>query len=72
MSRAESVLVTGAAGFVGSTLVDRLLAEGRNVTGLDSFARLVPGTKQRIRSPGSFLATLTLFPGTKQHTATVK
>ena len=37
MSRAESILVTGAAGFIGSTLVDRLLAEGRSVVGLDSF-----------------------------------
>jgi UDP-glucuronate 4-epimerase len=37
LSRAERVLVTGAAGFIGSTLVDRLLAEGREVMGLDSF-----------------------------------
>jgi UDP-glucuronate 4-epimerase len=37
MSRAESVLVTGAAGFIGSTLVDRLLSEGRRVVGLDNF-----------------------------------
>jgi UDP-glucuronate 4-epimerase len=31
------VLVTGCAGFVGSTLVDRLLAEGRDVIGIDAF-----------------------------------
>jgi len=37
MSRAGTVLVTGAAGFIGSTLVDALLADGREVVGLDSF-----------------------------------
>jgi len=30
-------LVTGAAGFIGSTLTDRLLAEGVRVTGVDAF-----------------------------------
>lgn len=30
-------LVTGAAGFIGSTLVDRLLADGLEVTGVDCF-----------------------------------
>ena len=30
-------LVTGAAGFIGSTLVDRLLADGVRVTGVDCF-----------------------------------
>jgi UDP-glucose 4-epimerase len=30
-------LVTGAAGFIGSTLVDRLLADGATVTGVDCF-----------------------------------
>jgi CDP-paratose 2-epimerase len=33
------VLVTGGAGFVGTNLSDRLLAEGRDVVVLDSFAR---------------------------------
>jgi UDP-glucose 4-epimerase len=32
------VLLTGAAGFIGSTLADRLLAEGHNVIGYDNFS----------------------------------
>lgn len=31
-------LVTGAAGFIGSTLVDRLIGDGHTVVGLDNFA----------------------------------
>jgi UDP-glucose 4-epimerase len=31
------VLVTGAAGFIGSTVVDRLLADGHDVRALDNF-----------------------------------
>jgi UDP-glucose 4-epimerase len=33
----DVLLVTGAAGFIGSTLVDRLLADGHRVRGVDSF-----------------------------------
>ena len=32
-----NVIVTGAAGFIGSHVVDRLLADGHHVTGLDNF-----------------------------------
>lgn len=37
MSRPGRILVTGAAGFIGSTLTDFLLSQGREVVGLDSF-----------------------------------
>lgn len=36
-NRSRRVLVTGAAGFVGSTLVDTLLARGDSVVGVDCF-----------------------------------
>jgi nucleoside-diphosphate-sugar epimerase len=35
--RVNRVLVTGAAGFIGSNLVDRLLADGYEVVGIDAF-----------------------------------
>ena len=34
----QRALVTGAAGFIGSHLVERLLGEGVTVMGVDSFA----------------------------------
>ena len=33
----QSVLITGGAGFIGSHLCDRLLAEGHQVVCLDNF-----------------------------------
>jgi UDP-glucose 4-epimerase len=34
----EKIFITGAAGFIGSTLADRLLAEGKTVVGWDNFS----------------------------------
>src|SRR4029077_3746916 len=40
-------LVTGAAGFIGSHLVERLAADGHEVTGIDSFTDYYdPGLKE--------------------------
>jgi len=41
-------LITGVAGFIGSTLADRLLADGADVVGIDCFADYYPrATKER-------------------------
>jgi UDP-glucuronate decarboxylase len=42
----KKVLVSGSAGFIGSHLVDRLLAEGFAVTGIDNF---VTGQKENFK-----------------------
>lgn len=41
-SQNPAVLVTGAAGFIGSHLCDRLVAEGHQVTGIDNFDPFYP------------------------------
>jgi UDP-glucuronate 4-epimerase len=58
MIRPARVLVTGAAGFIGSTLSGRLLAEGREVVGMDSLDPYYPLEAKRRN-----LATLEGKPG---------
>ena len=41
------VLVTGAAGFIGSTLVEKLLASGADVLGVDAFTDNYPASRKR-------------------------
>src|SRR6266498_473181 len=49
----QHVFVTGAAGFIGSNLVDRLLADGANVTGFDNLStgqeRFLDGARRHPR-----------------------
>jgi UDP-glucose 4-epimerase len=52
-------LVTGAAGFIGSTLIDRLLADGHQVIGIDNLStgavtNLVHAFRYNVVSPGRF------------------
>jgi UDP-glucose 4-epimerase len=47
-------LVTGAAGFIGSTLVDRLLADGHSVVGLDNFASGRAGNLEHLADEPDF------------------
>ena len=46
-------LVTGAAGFIGSTLTDRLLADGVRVTGVDAFTDYYDVTLKRRNVAGA-------------------
>lgn len=56
------ILITGAAGFIGSSLVDRLLAQGHHVVGIDNFCDFYsPDTKRRNIAPARTNPRFTLI-----------
>ena len=50
----KNILVTGAAGFIGSHLVDQLLTDGYNVFGLDNLRNGKLENLKQARSNSSF------------------
>ena len=48
------VLITGAAGFLGSHLCDRFLAEGHQVVGMDNFITGHPDNVAHLQGRGDF------------------
>ena len=56
-------LVTGGAGFIGSTLVDRLLAEGHEVTVVDDLSRGRAANLDSARGAGNQQAKRLVRPG---------
>ena len=63
------VVVTGAAGFIGSHVCERLLADGRDVTGIDAFTRFYARSAKEANlaamrdAPGFRLAQRNLLTG---------
>jgi UDP-glucose 4-epimerase len=51
---ARRAVVTGAAGFIGSTLVDRLLAAGWHVVGYDNFSTGLPEFLESAKAQAGF------------------
>ena len=48
------ILVTGAAGFIGSNVTDRLLAAGHEVVGVDNLSRGQPANLEQAQRTGRF------------------
>jgi len=65
-----NVLITGAAGFIGSNLADYLLSLGHNVTGVDNLSTgRLDFLDAALRNPGFLLVTDDLLTGTAWQSA---
>ena len=62
------VLVTGAAGFIGSHLVERLLSEGAQVVGVDSFEDYYPRALKEANLTGALADPRYTFVEADVHT----
>lgn len=60
------VLVTGAAGFIGSHMVDRLLRDGHRVIGVDRFRW---GIKEHLKATKKYKENLTLIQADISHSS---
>ena len=59
ISARRRIVVTGGAGFIGSTLTDRLLSEGWEVTAVDGFDPFYPrAVKDDEHRPGAWQSRL--------------
>jgi len=54
MTNPATVGITGVAGFIGSHLAERLLAEGRTVVGIDDFSHGAPSNMDTFRDHPNF------------------
>lgn len=73
MTAPARVVVTGAAGFIGSTLAERLVAEGRDVVGVDSFDAYYPrADKERNLAKLRASSSFTLVEGDVRSAADVE